>query len=221
MIIPFIHPSTYLLAGPTGSGKTYFVCRVLKERLIFPFPSRIIWIYSEWQPAYELIRKCIPTIEFLKGPISAKLYESILPVQCNLLVLDDQMTEGGKTSNELSKLFVQGSHHKNLSVMYLVQNLFDKGKQHRTVSLNSHYTIIFKNPRDNIQPGILGRQMFPHKWKEFVEAYNDATSKAYGYIVVDFRQETDEPLRVRTSVFPSDSQSTEIYMIRNSNLGIQ
>ena len=145
------------------------------------------------------------------------LYETIIPSQRNLLVLDDQMTEAGKTSQELSKLFVQGSHHKNLSVIYLVQNLFDKGKQHRTVSLNSHYTIIFKNPRDNIQPGILCRQMFPHKWKEFVEAYNDATSKAFGYILLDFRQETEENLRVRTNIFPSDPDNTEIYIIGNEN----
>ena len=218
MILPFVHPSTFLLAGPTGSGKTYFVSRILKERLITPFPTRIIWVYSEWQPAYELLRICLNWIEFIKGPISPKLYENILASQRNLLVLDDQMTETGKTSQDLSKLFVQGSHHKNLSVIYLVQNLFDKGKQHRTVSLNSHYTIIFKNPRDNIQPGVLGRQMFPHKWKEFVEAYNDATSKSYGYIVLDFRQETEENLRVRTNIFPSDSENTEIYLIgRDTN----
>ena len=150
MFIPFIHPSTFLLAGPTGSGKTYFVSRLLCEHLIFPFPTRIIWIYSEWQCAYELLRSKIPTIEFRKGPSSQKLYEEISPHERNLIVLDDQMTNAGK-SKELSKLFVQGSHHKNLSVFYLVQNIFDKGKEHRTVSLNSHYTIIFKNPRDNVQ----------------------------------------------------------------------
>ena len=55
--------------------------------------------------------------------------------------------------------------------------------------------------------------MFPHKWKEFVEAYNEATSKAYGYIVIAFRQETEESLIVRTNIFPSDSQSSEVYLI--------
>jgi len=214
MIIPFIHPSTFLLAGPTGSGKTYFVSRILADHLISPFPTRIIWIYSEWQNAYDLLRLKIPTIEFIKGPISEKLYESLSPNQRNMLVLDDQMLYGAK-SKEIAKCFVQGSHHKNLSVFYLVQNIFDKGKDHRTVSLNSQYTIIFKNPRDNTQAGILGRQMFPQKWRQFVEVYSDATSQAYGYIVLDFRQESDDQLRLRTNIFSSDKDNTQIYLIKD------
>ena len=146
MILPFVHPSTFLLAGPTGSGKTYFVSRILKERLITPFPTRIIWVYSEWQPAYELLRTCLNWIEFIKGPISPKLYETILATQRNLLVLDDQMTETGKTSQELSRLFVQGSHHKNLSVIYLVHNLFDKGKQTSDRQLKQSLYHYFQKP---------------------------------------------------------------------------
>ena len=38
----FKHPSTILLSGPTGCGKTRFVRRILKERLIEPFPTRLI-----------------------------------------------------------------------------------------------------------------------------------------------------------------------------------
>ncbi len=211
MLIRFIHPSTFLLAGPTGSGKTHFVCKVLTDRLINPFPSRIIWIYSEWQDSYDRISVIYPYIEFIKGPITEQLYESIIPTKNNLLILDDQMTNSGK-KDEISKLFTQGSHHKNLSVMYLVQNLFDKGKQHRTVSLNSHYIILFKNPRDNIQPGILGRQMYTSNWKAFVEIYKEATNEPYGYIVLDLRQETPDDFRIRSNIFKDDTGSTRIYL---------
>ena len=212
MLFPFIHPSTFLLAGPTGCGKTYFVFRILRERLIFPFPNRMIWIFSEWQPLYDEIRNIYPEIEFYKGPLSSEIYEAINTNRRNLLVLDDQMSLQ-KGNDEITKLFIQGSHHRNLTVMYLVQNLFDKGKQHRTVSLNSQYTVIFKNPRDNNQPAILGRQIFPQKWRDFLNAYSDATEEAHGYLVVDFRQETDDKLRLRTKIFPSDKKSTEIYII--------
>ena len=97
--------------------------------------------------------------------------------------------------------------------MELVQNLFDKRKQHRIVSLNSQYTIIVKNPLDNNQPAILGRQIFHQKWRGFLNAYGDATQDAHAYLVVDFRHETNDPLRLRSKIFPSDKNSTQIYII--------
>ena len=41
----------------------------------------------------------------------------------NLIVIDDQMIEAGK-DNRIVNLFTKGSHHRNLSVIYIVQNLF-------------------------------------------------------------------------------------------------
>ena len=43
-----------------------------------------------------------------------------------------------------------GSHHRNLSVIYTVQNLFHQGKGNRSKSLNSHYLVLYKNPRDKL-----------------------------------------------------------------------
>src|SRR5258706_1291764 len=51
------------------------------------------------------------------------------------------------------------SHHRNVSVLYLTQNLFFKSKHSRTMSLNSHYIIVFKNPRDVTQIKTLAAQM--------------------------------------------------------------
>ena len=51
----FKHPFSCLLAGPSQSGKTKFVERLIKfrEEMIFPTPKLVIWHYSEFQPAYE------------------------------------------------------------------------------------------------------------------------------------------------------------------------
>ena len=48
----FKHPTTIQISGSTGCGKTWSVRRILEEQLIQPFPTRIIWVYSEWQPDY-------------------------------------------------------------------------------------------------------------------------------------------------------------------------
>ena len=74
-------------------------------------------------------------------------YSSLNSSTNNLIVLDDKMSSMGDSAL-LSKLFTEGSHHRNLSVIYIVQNLFDKGKSHRCVSLNAQYLVLFKNPRD-------------------------------------------------------------------------
>ena len=52
-----------------------------------------------------------------------------------------------ETNADVSNLLTKFAHHKNLSVIFIVQNLFPKGKYARDVSLNAHYIISFKNPR--------------------------------------------------------------------------
>ncbi|GFS84343.1 uncharacterized protein TNCV_4605581 [Trichonephila clavipes] len=56
-----------------------------------------------------------------------------------------------------------------------------------------------KNRRDQSQITHLGRQLYPRKVKFFQECYADATSKPYGYLLIDLKPETDESLRVRTA----------------------
>ncbi|GFT59535.1 uncharacterized protein TNCV_3406341 [Trichonephila clavipes] len=61
------------------------------------------------------------------------------------------------------------------------------------------------NRRDQSQITHLGRQLYPRKVKFFMqECYADATSKPYGYLLIDLKPETDESLRVRTGMFPGD-----------------
>jgi len=71
------------------------------------------------------------------------------------LILDDLMNE---TNQSVTDLFTKGSHHRDLSVVYIVQNLFNNGKEHRTISLNSHYIAVFKNSRNALQIIHLAKQ---------------------------------------------------------------
>ena len=202
LYLTFKHPSTYLVAGPTGCGKTQWVAKLLKHRMIEKPPERIVWVYAGWQPLYTSLQSDVPELEFVKG-IKSNLYESFDPKTRNLLVLDDQMSEAGN-STQLTQLFTKGSHHRNLSIVYIVQNVFDKGRSMRTVSLNSQYLVIFKNPRDQSQLSILANQIFPRASKQLNEAFQAATQVPYGYLLLDLRPETPDSLRVRTRVFPYD-----------------
>ena len=82
------------------------------------------------------------------------------PTQRNLIVLDDLMAQSGK-DKRIADLFTKGSHHRNLSVIYIVQNIFHQGKEMRNISLNAHYIVLFKSPKDRQQISILARQVNP------------------------------------------------------------
>ena len=53
-----IHPFTCLVAGPTGSGKTSFLKKLLelKDEKIYQCPEKILWCYSQWQPLYATMK---------------------------------------------------------------------------------------------------------------------------------------------------------------------
>ena len=72
------------------------------------------------------------------------------------------------------------------------------------MSLNSHYIVVFKNPRDALQIATLARQMYPGKSKFLVEAYKNATEKPFGYLMLDLKPDTEEKYRIQTNIFPTD-----------------
>ena len=108
-------------------------------------------VLGQHAPNLADLTQLYPTLEEVQG---IKNFLDILTTidsdERNLEVLDDQMSEAGKVE-ESSNLFSKESHHRNITVVYIVQNVFHKGKVHRTFSLNSHYMVLFKNPRDEGQ----------------------------------------------------------------------
>lgn len=196
----FQHPTTILIGGPTQCGKTQFVWNVLRNKMIDPWPERIIWVYGEWQDSFERNQLLFPNIEFMQD-FTQDTYNSLDRKVRNLVVLDDKMEDMGK-SHVLANLFTKGSHHKNLTVIFIVQNVYHKGPFMRTTSLNSHYIVAFKNPRDSSQFGVLARQFNIKKASALQQVFEDATSHPHGYLLLDFHPQTPEEFRIRTKIFP-------------------
>ena len=74
------------------------------------------------------------------------------------IVVDDLMEEV-TNKPEMRTLFTKHSHHRKLSVFFIVQNLHHSGI--REISLNSQYIFVFKSPRDLAQIGYIGREIYP------------------------------------------------------------
>lgn len=200
------HPFTCVIAGPTGCGKTQWVKKLLtqSETVVNKPPQNIIWCYGEYQPAYIEIQQTVGNVTFIEG-IPDDLSQHINKELRNLIIIDDLMTECEK-DKRVTHLFTKGSHHKNLSVILILQNLFQQGRECRTISLNTHYFALFKNPRDGSQITHLAKQMYPGNIKFVQESYRDATRSPYGYLFVDLKPETPEEIRLRTHIFPGETQ---------------
>jgi hypothetical protein len=198
MDVRFKHPFTCMIAGPTKSGKTSFTFRLIDEaqEQITPPPERIMYCYGEYQSIFNNY----PHINFNEGLPDNKEFDG---KRRTLLILDDLMKEAG---DSVLDIFTKLSHHRNVSVIFLTQNLFFKSKQSRTMNINTQYIVLFKNPRDALQVATLGRQMYPGYSNFLVEAFKDATERPHGYLLIDLHPETIEKFRIRTNIFKGERQ---------------
>ena len=191
-----IHPFTCLVAVPTGSGKTSFLKKLLelKNEKIYQCPEKILWCYSQWQPLYATMKD----VEFRQGLPDVEKLKSCL------LVLDDIMDH---LESEVADLFTKGSHHKNISVIAVTQNVFHQSRFQRTISLNTHYMVLFKNPRDASQIQHLDREMYPKDPEYPVQLYERVmTLGPYSYLFIDLKQETPDNMRLRANILENEEQ---------------
>ena len=79
-----------------------------------------------------------------------------------ILILDVLMEKASKSQDNVD-VYCQYSHHLNFTSWLICQNVFIATRQFRTISLNTHYFILFRNQRDEQQIQTLGRPMFPGK----------------------------------------------------------
>ena len=128
-----------------------------------------------------------------------------------ILLLDDVMEEM-QTKLKLSRIFTKLCHHKHLTCILSVQNLFFQNDEYRNMSLNSSYLSLFSNPRDLRQISHLGSTMYPGHAAEFVDAFKKATKEAYSYLFIDYKQKTRDFIRLRTNILPTDAEPMTIYM---------
>ena len=168
----FCTPSNILVVGPSGSGKTVFVSELLKEphRYFRPVPKRVHYCYGAMQPLLQTLRD-----DYKVG-----LHEG-LPTMTDLtrwfgndggiLVLDDLMAEGGNDKQVLD-LFTKHSHHRNITVIYLCQDMFPRKKYAKTINRQAHYIVAFKSPRDKLGLKNLLLQAFPNRWKDDTIRYD-------------------------------------------------
>lgn len=199
-----------IISGPSLSGKSYFLSKLLKDTSVYftPTPTRVLWYFGEIQP-----KPILPRVEYKRGLPTEKDIE--LFHRC-IIVLDDLMLES-KSSLLVANLFTRVAHHRECFIVHVTQNLFQNGSITRTQSLNAHYFVLFKNPRDKLQITYLARQIYPQNIDFFLASFEDATSKPFGYLFLDLAPATPEDLRVRSNILLGDKQYS-VYLPTNNHV---
>ena len=127
-----------------------------------------------------------------------------------VVVFDDLMTELSN-DKEMVKVVTVYSHHMNITMLVLLHNIFPP--KLRTISLNTHYVVLFKNKRDTLQVETFARRVMPDKIKYFFSCYKKAVAMLYGYLFVDLHPHSDEKYELRTRIFPNETP-TIVYVYK-------
>ena len=116
MSLPLKHPFTATLCGPTGCGKTLWIFRLIEhlDKMIEPSPTKVMYCYGEYQPIFAKY----PRVIFNEGLPDISQFDGRERL---LLILDDLMDA---TNQSVSDIFTRISHHRNISVIYIAQNMF-------------------------------------------------------------------------------------------------
>lgn len=212
--LEFHHPTSFIIAGPSGSGKSEICFKLIRYR------NQMFNSVKPLKVLYHLpARHHIEIPEDILNDVDFKLGSGIPDFETidssTLLVLDDL---AGEINESVVEAFTRYSHHKSISIVLVTHNIFHSGKKNffRTISLNTSIFFITRNGRDKRQIQVLATQICPTNARAVVNAYRDATNSPFGYLCVDCSQQCDDRLRLRTNVFPSDYPLQNIiYVVEN------
>ena len=204
----FQNNAVYQIVGPSGSGKTHFVCKLLQNPKYFKSKFNKIYWHQGGGGESGLTKlefgklKNIKVINGFDQDWSTRLQKG------DVIIIDDLYQEANKES-DFNNLFTKIARHTEVTVIFITQNLFHQGGNHRTRNINVHYLVVFKNPRDQTVVDFIARQAFPNNRNFLLESFQDATKNSHGYLFLDFTQQCPDDLRVSTDIF--NPQGVTVY----------
>ena len=206
-IVKIYAPTTMAIYGPTQSGKTNFVLRLLKNvnTMFTEHVEEIHYCYGAYQKAYDEIKEVegVSKVVMHDGmPLVKDCVKWSYMKKHIVVVFDDLMTELSK-DRDMVKFVTVNCSHNGITMIVLLHNIFQPGL--RTLSINTHYVVLFKNKRDTLQVEMFGRRVMKDRVKYFFACYRKATDKAYGYLFVDMHPKSDDRYVLRTRIFPNET----------------
>ena len=184
----FVKPARIIIAGASGSGKSFFVSNLL-QKYSFKF-SRITVIGSNLENCENL--------NITRNDNYNPLTDDELT--SNSLIIYDDIIYNKSVMAQAAEVFLRG-RHKGISAILITQNAFLNNDNYRIVSLNTTHMVLFRC-RDLRQIQLTGKTFLPDSQiKSFLDLYRRiVVNSKYNYILCDFSKFSDSPLMLRTNI---------------------
>jgi hypothetical protein len=134
------------------------------------------------------------------------------------VVIDDGMLNGG-FSKAVCDLFTRLSHHRELTVFLVTQNLYFNSPFSREISRNSTYLIFFRNPRDITTLTTLVGQLEGRNSGDLTKIIKEILEPAHSNLLVDLHQKTKPFLKYRYDVFNKSKAIVSSDFLKNCENG--
>ena len=195
-------PHVMIIAGPPLSGKSTFVYNYIlhADKLLDTKFEHIVWFYGEKSETIKRAQKefdgTVQTVDGLPDDID----KFILDDTDQLFIFDDLQAE--IVSNpQITSLFYKKCHHRRVSCILILQNIFAPGRERVNMLRCAHYIVIFQSNLDKSQIYSLAHKILPGQQRLFIKIFEAATSKPNGYLFIDGYQRTPPEARFRTDLF--------------------
>ena len=218
-------PARILIAGPSTSGKSYLILRMLQNKsYIFneTFKS-IYYVFPEYMAESRKdylndLKKTFPSICIVEGLDRLDLEELKYNKEPKLLIIDDLMNEVA-SQPDISSLFYRDSHHYNISYIITLQLFYVQHKFGILLRRNATTVILFKDRGDISVLSMIARKKFPNSPNLLLDAMdwleNNEFERTDQYLVIDNHPMSKMPsdLTVRTQILPINNELMPIYFM--------
>lgn len=214
IVCKFSIPSNVLLCGPTGCGKSSFMEKLIENPAMWCEPMDSLWLcYGIYSENVKRFAEKYPQVRLIEGlPLNLDNPQQMLsPSKRNVMIFDDLGSET-QASPAFTNLLTRGSHHCNAAIFSLEHHLFSESKERRKQTNQWQCILLFRNKRGLHQIGTLARQSSFARPQTVQWAFRDATSVPYGYLMIDFRNETPDEMRLLSNVMCEGQKPTYVYI---------
>ena len=212
----FCHPGNMAIFGPSKSGKTTLLEKIIQERdAIFSssgeditFNSVIYYHGSSWQPIFQSLSDEDPSIQFRRGYPKNKMEDEISPEDRPALVIFDDLEREIEKHPEAADIVTRDSHHLGLFVVMVFQNLYPSGKHVVAMYRNMDTLIYFRYSNNDHAIMNRFRNFYSggKKAADLLEIYKKWTEERGGYIVIDNHPDLQDKdiFSIRKGIFRQD-----------------
>lgn len=217
--LKFRCPMRCVINGPSLSGKSYLIIRLLQNRyqLFDQNFSQIVYVFPDSMEESRAdylrdLKKVDANMIFCEGLQNLDLEELKFGKSHKLIIFDDMMQELADNPM-ISNLVSRESHHFNISYIITTQNFYFKGKYSLDVRRNASDLILFPDKTDNTALSLIGSKKYSQhpkilnhsmRWLE-----ENVPIKANRYLVIDCNSLSNLPskMSIRTQIIPESGKS--------------